>query len=131
MGRQSNYRIRGDEGLLGTSFLRLWFSFDNRIGRFTYWLMKVGLHSLLFLCWLWVPNLNTNAGFLAKLLWVVWGILLVIGWYALSVKRWHDLNKSGWWCLIVFIPGIGLTAEFILLGFIKGTSGSNNYGSEP
>ena len=133
MDRQSNYPFRDhrEDGLFGASFLRLWFNFDNRISRSTYWLMRVCVHNLLTVCWLLVASMNSHAGLLAKLIWVVWGLLLVMGWYAISVKRWHDLNKSGWWCLIVFIPVAGFISEFIVLGFIRGTPGYNDYGSEP
>ena len=133
MDRQNDYpfRDRGEGGLFGASFLRLWFSIDNRISRSTYWLMRVCIHNLLTACWLLVASMNSHAGFLAKLIWVMWGLLLVIGWYGISVKRWHDLNKSAWWCLIVFIPVVGLISEFIVLGFIRGTPGYNDYGSEP
>ncbi|MFK7973659.1 MAG: DUF805 domain-containing protein [Rickettsiaceae bacterium] len=44
-------------------------------------------------------------------------------------RRLHDLNTSGWWQLITFIP----LGQFMLIGFIffKGTDGPNKYGPPP
>ena len=46
----------------------------------------------------------------------------------LTVRRLHDFNWSGWWCLLYFIPG-GAVA-FIVFGLIPGTEGENKYGPE-
>lgn len=48
--------------------------------------------------------------------------------FAISVRRLHDINMSGWWVLIGFIPLIG---PIILLIFHvrKGDEGLNNYGA--
>ena len=32
---------------------------------------------------------------------------------AVSVKRWHDRDKSGWWILIGLVPLIGSIWQFI------------------
>jgi hypothetical protein len=49
---------------------------------------------------------------------------------AVSVRRLHDINKSGWWLLIVFIPLIG---GLILLLFMvrPGDEGRNEFGPDP
>ena len=46
----------------------------------------------------------------------------------LVVKRLHDINLSGWYSLILFIPLINLGS--FLLYFIDGTKGSNKYGKD-
>ena len=49
---------------------------------------------------------------------------------AVSVRRLHDVGKSGWYYFITLIPIIG--AIWILVLFCtKGEKGSNKYGSEP
>ena len=48
-----------------------------------------------------------------------------------QIKRWHDLNQTGWLVLINIIPLIGGLISLIFLGFIKGTSGENKYGIDP
>ena len=49
----------------------------------------------------------------------------------LTVKRWHDRNKSGGMYFIVLIPYIGLAWTLIECGFIDGTQGRNRYGKSP
>ena len=51
--------------------------------------------------------------------------------YATAVKRLHDRDRSGWWTLMGFVPGIGLLWLAIECGFRKGTNGLNRYGSDP
>ena len=49
---------------------------------------------------------------------------------AVSVRRLHDINRSGWWLLLDFIPVFG---EIILIIWCsqKGTERSNRYGPVP
>ena len=60
-------------------------------------------------------------------------ILVVVTWVSLavSVKRWHDRDKSGWMVLIGFIPIIGAIWTLVELGFIRGTVGPNRFGDDP
>lgn len=47
-----------------------------------------------------------------------------------GIRRLHDLDRSGWWCLIAFIPLIGII--IILYWFVqKGTEGPNRFGDDP
>lgn len=49
---------------------------------------------------------------------------------AVSVRRLHDTNRSGWWILIGLIPLIGLIV--LLVFFVsKGTDGDNDHGADP
>jgi uncharacterized membrane protein YhaH (DUF805 family) len=45
-----------------------------------------------------------------------------------NVRRYHDINKSGWWALNSFIPLIGNIWQIVQLGFTPGTVGKNDYG---
>lgn len=49
---------------------------------------------------------------------------------SLAVRRWHDLNKSGWFTLLYIIPFVNGIVMLYLI-FAKGTSGSNKYGLDP
>ena len=48
---------------------------------------------------------------------------------AVSIRRLHDLNKSGWWYLVALIPLAGLILLFWFIG--EGTQGPNQYGEDP
>ena len=60
-------------------------------------------------------------------------LVLPLAWIglAVSVKRWHDRGKSGWWMLIAFVPVIGPIWQWVETGFLRGTNGPNRYGPEP
>src|SRR5574344_463768 len=65
----------------------------------------------------------------------LYGIILIPTCFSLSIRRLHDLNKSGWFLLLFIlgsvIPFIGLIFEIwliILLYFIKGSDEPNKYG---
>lgn len=60
---------------------------------------------------------------------IVYIIVMFIPSLALSVRRLHDINMSGWWILITFIP-FGNLALWIL-AMMDGTVGANNYGNDP
>ncbi len=49
---------------------------------------------------------------------------------AVGVRRLHDIDKSGWWMLIVFIPLIGAIV-LLVWAVMEGTRGSNRFGSDP
>lgn len=49
---------------------------------------------------------------------------------AVSVRRLHDIDKSGWWLLICLIPLIGMII-LLIWACSKGTDGDNRYGSDP
>jgi len=48
---------------------------------------------------------------------------------AVSVRRLHDLDRSGWWLLLVLtLVGVIL---LLIWDCIKGTTGSNRFGPDP
>lgn len=72
------------------------------------------------------------------------GIILVIYWLAtiipalaVTVRRLHDRDMSGWWypglMLLSMIPLVGLLASiaFLVLTLLPGTPGPNRFGSDP
>lgn len=54
----------------------------------------------------------------------------IIPWIALTTRRLHDTNRSGWWQLISFVPYLGGIVLFIFTVF-DGTPGENEYGLDP
>ena len=39
---------------------------------------------------------------------LIWGLATLVGMLALSTRRLHDTNRSGWWYLIIFVPIVGI-----------------------
>ncbi|SHI58758.1 Uncharacterized membrane protein YhaH, DUF805 family [Anaerovibrio lipolyticus DSM 3074] len=50
--------------------------------------------------------------------------------YMNTMKRCHDLDKTGWLAISTFIPVVNLLVGIYLL-FFKGTEGPNQYGDDP
>ena len=48
----------------------------------------------------------------------------------LIIRRLHDMGKSGYFALIIFVPVIGIIFS-IYLFFAPGTVGYNQYGADP
>ena len=60
----------------------------------------------------------------------IWSLVVFIPGITVTVRRLHDVNRSGWWILISFIPFVGSLIVLVLL-IDKGTEGSNKFGNYP
>lgn len=61
---------------------------------------------------------------------LIWSLGNLIPGIAVSVRRMHDLDKSGWMLLIALIPLIG--GLLLLYWFCqRGTAGDNRFGQDP
>jgi uncharacterized membrane protein YhaH (DUF805 family) len=49
---------------------------------------------------------------------------------AVGIRRLHDLDKSGWWALLIFIPLVGAII-LIVWACTRGTMGPNRFGPDP
>jgi uncharacterized membrane protein YhaH (DUF805 family) len=69
---------------------------------------------------------TTGAGPISGL----FGLLILLPSLAVSVRRLHDTDRSGWWCLIVLLPFLGI---FIFIWFAAqpGSPGNNRFGAPP
>jgi uncharacterized membrane protein YhaH (DUF805 family) len=108
-------------------------SAKGRIGRQTWWFATLFLYMILFIASVIIGSLtgNDQSGIVSSLLFLVVEILFAAAYIIICVQRLHDLDKSGWYYLIVMIPFVGGLILFIQLGFIKGTVGQNQYGDDP
>ena len=104
------------------------FSPSSRINRLRYW-----AHGALF-AFAFYALIAVGAALMALVSpWVGIPILAVayIGLIVFSVivmiQRLHDLNKTGWFSLLAFVPLANIYLLVILI-FFKGTPGRNNYG---
>ena len=112
------------------------FSFKGRIRRSDYWIgmvvIFVGMVALAsVLAGLWKVDLADPYDLRASAIQA--GVVLLFMWpnLAVSVKRLHDRDQSGWWILLSFLPVIGNVWTLINLGILRGTTGDNRYGAEP
>lgn len=72
-----------------------------------------------------------DAGLLGvPLVSVLWLLALFLPGLCVSIRRMHDLDKSGWWILIALVPVIGFLVYLYWL-VSKGTDGPNRFGRDP
>lgn len=107
---------------------RILFSFGGRVGRRTWWLW--GVAAMLGLS-LYATVLLRVAGVSPATTDLLVNLLLLWPAAAISVKRWHDRGKSGWWVFVVLIPFVGWLWALIENGCLRGTAGANRYGADP
>ncbi len=109
------------------NFWQLFFSFNGRIGRQTFWAKCMLPIFVVFIVKIYTEFLMfrrfgiTSDRFLILQLFLVWPLL------AIHTKRWHDLDKSGWWILTFFIPILNIW-HMLANWFSTGTEGSNRFG---
>lgn len=71
------------------------------------------------------PSIHSNGPLLVTYL-----AATLLPWLAVSARRLHDTNLSGWWQLLALIPILGWSACAILYT-LPGTLGANAYGPDP
>jgi uncharacterized membrane protein YhaH (DUF805 family) len=99
------------------------FTFSGRSSRSEYWWWM--LASILFQIICTIIAVLGNVGVAA-----IFPILLVLPTATMIVRRLHDLEKSGWWFLIVLIPLVGIL-YLIYLFMQEGDMNENIYGTVP
>ena len=67
----------------------------------------------------------------------IWAFPTAVAWFAVTLRRMHDLNLSAWFYLVYIIlsmiPIVNILAfiGMIVLMCLPGSSGSNKYGPNP
>ncbi len=102
--------------------------FDGRIRRMGWWIAGIAMG---FVSSFVESILEADNSFIVTLVFFVVAVIVWLIGLSLSVRRWHDLNKSGWWILVNAIPVLGWIYTLVMLGFMPGDQGSNNYGPPP
>ncbi|MCO7223556.1 DUF805 domain-containing protein [Pleionea sp. CnH1-48] len=103
-------------------FKFFYLNVKGRCSRKIYWLVGVLPFVILgFLAYFLNKALNLGeVAFLIINLLVLWPIL------AMQVKRLHDINVTGWFCLLTFIPYIGLLFS-VVIGLVPSSKAENKY----
>ena len=110
------------------SLRSLLLNLDGRISRRTWWLWGVALPlglALYFTVLLRVVGVSPRSTDIGVNLLLLWPAV------AVSVKRWHDRGKSGWWVLVALIPFVGWLWLLIENGLLRGDPGANRFGEPP
>lgn len=119
--------------------LKRYADFSGRSRRKEYWMFALLVFILTFVIAfpMSLSALNQSATsslnislLIPLLILLVISLAIIIPSLAVQVRRFHDLDKSGWFILLNFIPYIG---PIIVLVFMcmDGTRGPNRFGDDP
>ncbi len=99
----------------------------GRMGRlrFFYYNMLVGLIGMGLMMLLGALLANISPALTGIVVAIIYIALIVIS-ILLTIQRCHDLDKSGWWTLLLFVP-----FAIFYFYFFPGTKGSNRFGLMP
>jgi|SRR6267142_2765103 len=103
-------------------------NFSGRAPRSAYWYWVLFVVLLSIVTNVIDAMVFGSAGF-APLSTIV-GLGLFLPGLAVGIRRLHDLDKSGWWWLLIFIPLVGAII-LIVWACTRGTMGPNRFGPDP
>ena len=117
-----------------------WNDFRSRSSRSEYWwatlFVTLASFPVGYIVGLIIGFLSLGAGFSETTMEIMLAIVLlpvqifiIIASTCLVIRRLHDVDKSGWWYLIIFtIIGI---IPLLIWYCSKGTDGENRFGKDP
>jgi len=111
--------------------LRKYAVFDGRARRKEYWyFFLINTVISIFLAFIdsFTGTISEDAGI--GLLDGLYALAVLIPGTAVTVRRLHDTDRSGWWILIGLIPVIGGIALLVFM-ILDSTPGDNQYGPNP
>ena len=117
-----------------------WNDFRSRSSRSEYWwatlFVTLASYPVGFIIGFVIAYLFTTTGFSDTTIEVLVGIatllvqiFIIIASTCLVIRRLHDVDKSGWWYLIIFTI-IGMI-PLLIWYCSKGTDGDNRFGKDP
>jgi uncharacterized membrane protein YhaH (DUF805 family) len=147
--QSSSYTRRPEREVSGMGWmlepLRRYADFNGRSRRMEYWmytLLYVGVFLVLFILMMaglpWDEMgqdraVQSDPGpifWFGFVLMMVWAIANFLPSLAVTVRRLHDQDKTGWFYFISFIPYVGPLVLLVFM-FLDGTPGPNQYGDDP
>ncbi len=111
--------------------LRKYAEFGGRASRQEYWffwLFNIVISAFFATIDFFTGTFNFATG--VGLLSGIYSLGVLIPGIAVTIRRLHDTNRSGWWILIPLIPIIGGIVLFVFM-VMDSTPGDNEYGPNP
>ena len=105
--------------------LKKYAEFSGRARRTEYW-MFVLFNLIAYAILGVVERILDVQGYLSA----IYGLAVLIPSLAVSVRRLHDTDRSGWWLLLGLIPFIGAIV-LIVFAVQEGQATPNQYGPNP
>lgn len=109
--------------------MKKYAKFEGRARRAEYWYFQLVQFIILILFFVGFSLLGERAGVL-QMLYLVFAYGTLLPGLAVTVRRLHDINRSGWMVLVQLIPIVGIFWILFILSKV-GTKGANQYGADP
>jgi uncharacterized membrane protein YhaH (DUF805 family) len=108
--------------------------FSGRSRRMEYWmftLYNLAIFAALYLAGVAFALIKQPwIGAFMYLLYAAYALASLVPYIACTVRRLHDIDKSGWWLLIALVPAVGGIA-LLVMAALDGTKGANQFGPDP
>lgn len=104
-------------------------TFVGRAPRSEYWYFYLFTVLALIGALLMDSMINPQLGEIS-LLYLITALALFLPSLSVAVRRLHDIDRSGWWLLLLLLPLIGAIVMIIWV-CQGGTQGENKYGGNP
>ena len=99
--------------------------FSGRARRMEYWMFTL-FNVIISFALGFIEGILGGPGILG----LIYGLAVLIPGIAVTIRRLHDTDRSGWWLLIIFVPIIGALVLLVFM-ILEGTPGENQYGPNP
>ena len=116
--------------------LRKYADFRGRAQRAEYWLFYLLFMIVYVTCVVAAGGFDedgpapTGVGLVIALVSGLGVLGLVIPMLAVSIRRLHDTDRTGWWAFITFVPLVGGLVLFVFT-VLDSTPGRNRFGPNP
>lgn len=109
-------------------------TFEGRARRAEYWWFALFNLIVSVILTLLAPGhggeMGMGGGMGGGLISLLWSLATILPSIAVGVRRMHDIDRSGWWLLIAFVPLVGMIV-LIVFAAKRGTVGPNRFGPDP
>lgn len=100
--------------------------FNGRSPRAEYWYFALFNVAVVMV----LAVLGAIIGKLFMYVYYAYVLTILVPSIAVSIRRMHDIGRSGWWVLISLVPFIG-SIWYIVLAALPSQLGPNQYGPNP
>ena len=110
--------------------LKNYFNFSGRATRSEYWYFV--LFGLLFSLAAMLIDFSIGTFYIEEGIGIfssIYTLTILIPSLAVTVRRLHDTNRSGWWNLIMLVPIIGIIV--LIVFYCQDSKEDNKYGVNP
>jgi uncharacterized membrane protein YhaH (DUF805 family) len=99
--------------------------FQDRAGRAEFWWFFLANLIAVF-----ILSMLGRVSTVFFLVYAIYALALIIPSLAVSVRRLHDVNRSGWWILVALVPIVGAIVLIVFYA-TAGDPSPNRYGAVP